>query len=314
MQDGRKEDMKCIIIYFSQTGNTEKIALSIQSGIKKAAGHCDIQEIKNTNPRRLYEYDLIGLGSSVFGGQLGCLGVFLNDLRFVGGKHAFLFCTHGTTPESFYPAAYERMKRRGLTVIGIGDWYGDCNLLHMPQPYPTAGHPDMIDLQEADTFGQEMVERSRKITAGALDLIPPPPPPGPPPPPVKDNSTLHFSSLLKYHKDKCLYPECRLCMENCPMYGIDLSVDPPVLAKPCLSCEFCARLCPTGALDMNEWLETMVTMGSKFLPNALKHFMTEAGADGRFRRLIPLEDLKFDTYGYMLHKKHPQWVIGKGQQ
>ena len=83
--------MKCVIIYFSQTGNTEKIAKAIQSGVKQATGHCDIFKIKEANPRRLYEYDLIGIGSAVFGGQLGSVGVFLNELRFVGGKHAFLF-------------------------------------------------------------------------------------------------------------------------------------------------------------------------------------------------------------------------------
>ena len=69
-----------------------------------------------------------------------------------------------------------------------------------------------------------------------------------------------FSELLKFDKEKCLYPSCTLCMENCPMNGMDLSVDPPILAKPCLDCEFCARLCPTGALDMTPWQEAMEDM------------------------------------------------------
>jgi flavodoxin/NAD-dependent dihydropyrimidine dehydrogenase PreA subunit len=307
--------LKCVIIYFSQTGNTEKIAKVIQKGVKQAAGHCDILKIKDANPKRLYEYDLIGIGSAVFGGQLGSVGVFLNELRFVGGKHAFLFCTHGTSPETFFPAAYERMQRHGLTVIGMGDWYGDCYLLHMPEPYPTAGHPDEIDLKEAEKFGKEMVERSRRITAGETDLIPAPPPAPPlPPPQVKDNTALTYSALLKFHKEKCLYPQCRLCMENCPMYGIDLSVDPPVLAKPCLSCEFCARICPTGALDMDEWVQNMANMTATRVSSMILGALEKAEGEGRFRRLIPVDKLNFNTFGYMLHKSHPQWIIDKGPQ
>jgi ferredoxin len=98
------------------------------------------------------------------------------------------------------------------------------------------------------------------------------------------------------------------------MYGIDLSVTPPVLAKPCLGCEWCARLCPTGALDMDEWIKAMVAMTGNHMPGFMFTILEKAEAEGRFRRLIPVEKLKLDTYGYMLHKKHPQWIIGKGPQ
>jgi hypothetical protein len=105
------------------------------------------------------------------------MGSLLNDLRFVGGKHAFFFCTHGsgTRGWNFFPTAYQRARKSGLVIIGTGDWYGDCYLLHMPEPYPTAGHPDDIDLREAEAFGREMVMRSWKITAGETSLIPPEP-------------------------------------------------------------------------------------------------------------------------------------------
>lgn len=123
--------MKCILIYFSQTGNTEKIARAVQKGVQQAAGYCDIVKIKEANPRRLYEYDLIGLGSPAFGAAPDNVRIFVNNMRFVGGKHIFVFCTHGSGPEPFFPSLYQRMKSRGLTVIGMGDWYGDCYLLQV---------------------------------------------------------------------------------------------------------------------------------------------------------------------------------------
>jgi flavodoxin/NAD-dependent dihydropyrimidine dehydrogenase PreA subunit len=259
--------MKSIIIYFSQTGNTEKIAKAIQAGIKQIAGHCDILKIKDANPKKLYEYDLIGVGSPVHG-PLGCTGTFLDDMKFVGGKHAFIFCTHGTMPGKFFPSVYEKMNRKGLKVIGCGDWYGDCYLLHEPEPYWTTGHPDEIDLNEAEAFGRELVQKSWRISAGETDLILPEPQETalPPLPSSQGNAppfdiiglekVLHsFPTKLKYHKEKCLFPQCRICMDNCPLDGIDLSVDPLILAKPCINCEFCARVCPTGALDMDEWMK-----------------------------------------------------------
>lgn len=40
----------------------------------------------------------------------------------------------------------------------------------------------------------------------------------------------------------------------------------PSSASPCLGCEFCARLCPMGALDMSAWLEEMIEATKKHLP------------------------------------------------
>ena len=81
--------MKSIVIYFSQTGNTEKVAYAIQAGVKQAAGHCDITKIKDADPKRLYEYDLIGIGSPLF--EVTNVWEFMKSLRSVGGKHVFFF-------------------------------------------------------------------------------------------------------------------------------------------------------------------------------------------------------------------------------
>jgi len=53
---------KSMVIYFSQTGNTKKIAEAITSGIKRANEACEISILKTVNARDLRKYDLIGLG------------------------------------------------------------------------------------------------------------------------------------------------------------------------------------------------------------------------------------------------------------
>jgi flavodoxin/NAD-dependent dihydropyrimidine dehydrogenase PreA subunit len=308
--------MKCIVIYFSQTGNTEKIARAIQAGVKRAAGHCEIVKIKEANPRRLYEYDLIGLGTMVMEAEPGNVTAFINDMRFAGGKHIFAFATHGTTPEQLFPSMVPKLKRRGLVVIGTRDWYGNCCIPFQSEPYATAGHPDEVDLKEAEEFGKEMVERSRKIAAGETGLIPPVPKA---PTELKyggeDTSLANkFHSMAKFNIEKCIYPECRLCMDNCPMDGIDLSVKPPVFAKPCINCVFCEQICPTGAIDAEAWYEAIIPIWNSIFDKYVLSPLVKAEAEGRFRRLVPVEKIGRDNPIYMARRKHPRWIIGKGMQ
>jgi ferredoxin len=305
--------VKSVVIYFSQSGNTEKIGTAIAAGIEQATGQCDSFEIRQIDPLGLSEYDLIGLGSPVMGAAPANVLEFAGKMRFVGGRQCFTFCTHGTSFRAFHPVLYPVLKSRGLVVIGSGDWYGDCHLLHMPQPYPTAGHPDAIDLQEAEVFGRDMALRSMRISAGETELVPPEPAQVPKPPDVDLDAIASFAKLLKFHPELCLYPSCTLCMDNCPTHGNDLSVDPPELGQPCMDCEFCARICPTGALDMDEWLQIIEKMTAKFTPHGLRS-LEKAEAEGHFRRLLPLDEFDADAPGYKQHTTHPQWIIGKGAQ
>ena len=144
------------------------IAKKIQAGVKQAAGNCDIVRIEDANPRRLYEYDLIGLGSAVWGEGPVPFKNFIDDMRSLGGKHAFVFCTHGIMPEMFFPIMVPRVKQRGMIIIGWDDWFGDYIKPWLAYPYHTAGHPDEIDLKEAmegvlgSTTLRDLAERHKK--------------------------------------------------------------------------------------------------------------------------------------------------------
>ena len=100
-------------------------------------------------------------------------------------------------------------------------------------------------------------------------------------------------------------------MDNCPVDGIDLTMNPVVIAKPCVSCEFCARICPTGAIDISQWLQDMHDGGPEMMRNVILPALESAEAKGKFRRLLPVERVGF-TLNYEIHTGHPQWIIGKG--
>jgi ferredoxin len=308
--------MKCAVIYFSQTGNTEKIAKAIHTGVKQVAGHCDILTLKEANPKKLYEYDLIGLGSFVIEIEPPNVTLFIRNLQFLGGKHIFSFCTHCELGFSYFPSVIPKLKKKGLTVIGWRDWYGSSWAMPHPHPYLTDGHPDEIDLKEAEEFGRDMVWRSQRIYAGETNLIPKEPVPVTFP----DNEEntlipLEKATMPRFDKDKCTYPKCRLCMDNCPMDGIDLTVDPPIVAKPCMHypCRFCMLICPTGALDPDQKdLEQLAQHLSKVLKKVGPKVLKESEAQGSFRRLLPEDKVGWDTPVFKAHPKTPRFIIGKG--
>ncbi len=82
--------MKSIVIYYSQTGNTNIIAQALQKGITQQTGQCDIARLKEIKPEEWLNYDLIGIGSPVWG-SCPTLNVIYHIKSLpptVKGKHA----------------------------------------------------------------------------------------------------------------------------------------------------------------------------------------------------------------------------------
>jgi len=305
------------------TGNTELVARAIQVGVKQAAGNCDIFSIKEANPKRLREYDLIGFGFPVMANpSLQNVVNFVKDMVFVGGKHVFQFNTADSGMVSSY--IIPKLRARGLTVIGYRCWRGaNYGPLGEPTPGFGDGHPDEIDLQEAEAFGREMVWTSQRVYAGETSLIPEDPPDrrpvsseasqqaGPSPDSLEDFKKIMPWRLI-YVKEKCLYPQCTLCMDFCPMYGIDLTMNPPVIGNPCMTCMMCDQLCPTGAIMVDEaqpkWQEER-HIGGKGYQERLewrKNFP---------RNYVPKEKaIEGWTHPvYKTYTKHPRFIIGLGR-
>lgn len=304
--------MKSIIVYYSQTGNTKKIAHAIHAGMRQVV-QCDIATIKEVSPRDLVKYDLIGLGSPTWGRVPPNVAAFIDGMVSLEGKHAFPFCTHGSLPAGFMQSIVPALKRKGLTIIGFNNWYGNSLNQCLPYPHLTAGHPDDIDLREAEGFGREMAQRSQRIYLGETQLIPKLPTVREwyqlygRPLPLSQELAEAQDMLLKGRKinmDKCTV--CGLCVDNCPTDSIDFSVSPPVFRDSCVPCWFCEQICPEGAIEIN-W-EPFARLHDKYIRNYLNKRLEKAEAQGRFRRLVPLEDIGWNTHWYQA-SGHPRYVI-----
>jgi len=159
--------MKSIIIYHSLSGNTKQIAEEIYSGMSQLSNDVTIKRMEEVDSDELSGYDLIGIGSFVQSFQEPVnVTNFINTMPDLTGKYAFTFCTHGTCACSYIARMVTSLREKGLTAIGWNDWYGGCFIPIAPKPYYTDGHPDEIDLEEAEAFGKEMIERYQKIISG----------------------------------------------------------------------------------------------------------------------------------------------------
>jgi flavodoxin/NAD-dependent dihydropyrimidine dehydrogenase PreA subunit len=287
--------MKALIIVFSQTGNTRRIAERIYDGITRVTGHCDIKPLSDAGVALLPEYDLVGLGSPVFYYKEPFnVRDFLEALPALNGQHWFVFCTHGNVIGNFFPSVTERLKEKGAKVIGCHNSYASITVPFYPRPSYTSGHPDRHDLEKARAFGTEVANRSSEIVTRQSD-------PANVPYPVSSKEWIQDSTRLtreileqvlpklSINMDTCI--GCRECEQNCPVQGIDVEAAPPRIQTPCIYCWRCVNVCPTLSIGA-EW-ESLVRMAPTNYARYRKE-LDKAAARGEFRWLVDPKIIDFN--------------------
>ena len=299
--------MKTLIICFSQTGNTQKVAERIREGIAGVAGQCELVELGEVDTGSLADYDLVGIGCPTFYYQEPFnVREFIENLPELGGKHWFVFCSHGSVIGNTFPSMAERLRKKGIVVIGYHDSYADGTLPFYPYPTLTTGHPDSIDLDEARAFGKEIAGRCRRIAEGDASLVP-----GPVTVPedwAETAQTLTAEFLdqmmpkLSIDMDKCTY--CHACEDSCPANGIDVEADPPRIQQPCVYCYYCVKICPALAIEA-DW-DMLVSMAPENYAR-YREALDNAAAKGEFRWLIDPDSMNFED---PLYKQREREIEG----
>lgn len=255
--------MKTVIVYYSQTGNTKKIAKAIFEGMHKEFETVDLIPVINlADGSFLNRYDVIGIGCPVWCmKEPGIIGRLLMNLKEVDGKQAFLFCTHATLIGGFFERLIPILQEKGLKVIGWEDWFGGKVNPTVEGPYYTDGHPDEKDLEEAREFGLEMAARSILVARGHEVVLPKLP--------EGEDYVRRYGSLEKiaamvtatskkttrtravfyFDSEKCT--SCGLCMQFCPSGSFNPWDREPLSEETCEHCHFCELICPGGAISFS---------------------------------------------------------------
>jgi len=169
--------MKILVCYFSNTGNTEKVAKSIAEGLE--GEDLELLKIEDADPSKLKNYDLIVLGSGIYGGKLNKKVInFMKDVIEYPPNFAF-FNTHQSAAS--YQKAFKRIRTKleenKAIVIGEFDCVGENlgmpkeTILGMLEKLPpeekkrqeallekTVGHPNALDLENAKAFGKSLIK------------------------------------------------------------------------------------------------------------------------------------------------------------
>ncbi len=275
--------MKTLLICFSQTGNTRKIAECIKEGIIGGGNECEIEELSGVETGKLMHYDLVGLGSPVFYYKEPFnVRDFIKALPDLTGKYWFIFCTHGCNKANFFPSVTDLLKAKGVIITGYHDCYADAKIPFYPHPTYTTGHPDEIELDEARSFGKEIVQRTRKIADGDVSLIPECEPADEECVETAKNLSQEMIAQgfprLNVNEDECI--ECLECEDACPVGGIEVAAEPRRIQDPCIYCWNCIRVCPSAAIEA-DWDALAPIVPNQYA--GYKRYVDEAAAEGKFR-------------------------------
>jgi flavodoxin len=146
--------MKSLIVYYSESGNTEKVAKAIA---KVIAG--DIKRVEETKPGELADYDLIFIGTPVHGSRPAKkIENFLGELPKLSGKKAAAFCTtHIGGDKTTFQIIKEKLEKKGIIFIDSFSCLGWSRLVGNVGPRIfNIGHPNSEDLRKAVEFAKKV--------------------------------------------------------------------------------------------------------------------------------------------------------------
>jgi hypothetical protein len=181
--------MDAIIIYWSKTGNTEKVALAIQEGLEKAGADVLLKGVEDAGDVDFYAYDLVCIGFPSYQWRPPePIDEFLNS-KFdahrkqervkvsapkVPGKNALIFCTYSgphtgireAIPAGLYAGQF--FEHLGFTVLDelyvVGEFHGSEEASTKGILGDIRGRPNEEDLRQVKQDVTRIVNGMKGLT------------------------------------------------------------------------------------------------------------------------------------------------------
>lgn len=243
------------LIYFSQTGNTRRIAETMAEVFRGAGHSARLVSLKKAAPQDALAGDLLGVGAPCFSSQAPTpVKAFLKNLPALDKKSAFVFATSGGAPGRVLYDLTRLLQDKGAVVLGGFLARGE---LHHPAPCLRGrmpNRPNADDFAQARRFASAVIEH---VSAGRLG-------------PVAESRPDAFHPGYGFYNlvgiistdgflrrmlpepkpDPSRCDRCQWCVYECPTHNITLAPY-PVLGDDCIRCYRCASGCPQQAFDVN---------------------------------------------------------------
>lgn len=151
--------MKVLVTYYTQSGNTEKIAKAIHEEASKAH-ESHLKQIGEVNPGSIDDHDLVFVGSPCHGGDLAAqIKEFLGSLPQSRGFKLAGFVTHSSDNREDFEKCIQSFenasKDSGLTFHGCYDCQGSLS----PEIQPFVKQARNVPDDEWEEMMQEIDER-----------------------------------------------------------------------------------------------------------------------------------------------------------
>ena len=155
---------KVLIIYYSRTGNTKRMAELIGEGVKMEGGEALVKDVKDVAVDELLKYDAIVIGSPTYYGTMAAeLKKLLDDsVKFHGrleGKIGAAFASSGNLAGGNETTILDILNAfliHGMIIQGDpqGDHYGPVAL----------GAPDARSTKECMRLGARLVKLAKRLS------------------------------------------------------------------------------------------------------------------------------------------------------
>ncbi len=224
-------------ICFSPTGTTQTTLAAIAHGIGCKRGGVDLTRAAPKKAPTFSNADIVLIGMPVYSGRLPALGVERIQSIQGNGALAVLVVVYGNRHyDDALVELYDLCKTQGFCPVAAGTFLGEHSF-STPELPLSAGRPDAMDLQQANTFGARVANLPRTASLG-VDKIP-----GNRPYKVVKQPA---GSVTSVDPAKCT--KCNACIDVCPTHGMHMTAT-GAEADPdnCIWCMACARICPANA-------------------------------------------------------------------
>jgi flavodoxin len=148
--------IKSVVVYYSESGNTQKVAQAIAGGMGTQA-----VEISEMDARKLAGYDLICIGTPVHNSAPDKrIETFISQMPDMSGKKAAIFFTyHLSGDKKAGLILKKRLEARGLEYLGSFTAKGHSRLIANFGPRIfLRGRPNQAELAAAKEFGERLLQ------------------------------------------------------------------------------------------------------------------------------------------------------------
>jgi ferredoxin/flavodoxin len=252
----KRNPKRALVIWYSQTGHTQRIGRIIRHAWEKAGLTVDGADYREIDKSTLGQYDLIAIGTPVHYMDVPVnLQAWIKTLPRIEGTSVASYVTFGGKGDGQHNTACGLLER--MTEIG-GAAAGIALLGNMSTFAPTwstgnaerilafRDRPNEKTYQQARAFADSILAN---VAAGRM---------------YKIDREFGLESLMgifpqigltklmitNHHIDASLCIKCGTCVKKCPVSAINLQAG-SVDSKRCIACIGCVNNCPTQAMKMN---------------------------------------------------------------